>query len=381
MHSTYRPIIAEYRNLTSIFRNRYMPYTVSIGSTVFDGSDYVDDNHVVYVGKSWCSDDGSEISTTIDITSIVRAYQFRLETSFDTNKQMWLPKQYTTQSGLTIKPVERWDDPRILNTFVYVDLGFPGSEWRYTFKTNAFEPTKEMLSYPHGTLPYYDTTPAFETLWHLQTSYMPEYPFVDTDKYWIGTDFAVSRDWVGGDLYLGDAALFGRYTMTLDNYGNFSIYPSLRAVFRETGSINRDTLHICHNRMKPVPYAHIDQSCIHDYYIGWMLPCGAWWSYGFDARRVTLNGEYEKKTITTLYSTEKAVNTVSRYTYDLTRTVRADLAAVLQTINMTEEVYLYDTQNDVGVWCIPQNTTYDWKSRGLSEFNVRLKCNEIYSRR
>ena len=388
--NSYSPIIYKYNNLTSTFRNRYMPYQIKLRTSELDSNqDPVDMYETLFVGKTWCNDDGNAITTAINATDIIQKYAWKLHLDYDNYEQVWRPIQYNSDYTQTLQldPLERWDDPQLLNATVVCDLGLPGAEWRTAYKVETFLPTKERLRYDVQLDPYdYDTQLTNNIVFNYNylTDVMPEYPYVSTDNYWVGFDFSTDRR--------SDKSYFNissrsddHYTYQLNGYGNFSTYLTLAAMLHGNGGggVQRwlgDTVFVRVNDTKTIAYAHMDFDCQHDYYIGWMLPTGGWFSYGFDEKHLTSRASFDKDLIQTVYKRERPVATTNRYSFLLTRKVKNDVAKVLQTIPMTEEVYVYDVKNDVGVWCNPKNTSYELAAKGMSDFDVELEIADIYKR-
>lgn len=385
MLSSYRPLIAKY-NLTSFYANKYWPFVVNLYTRTYNSSEqqYEDINTPIYAGKTWCSATTDGATTTVNVTDIVRNYAYRQELVFNPNSQQWRPMQVGDYpdplSHPALVPVEHWDEPQIVNCSVNVDVGIPGAEWRYSIPLNTFLPTKEMLEYKNIPKGYIDDNPSLSLWYKYFTDIQPEYPYKLTDNYWIGCDFTLSPDHHDENVEIRAMTMLGNrnFRLPCNGFGNYSTYITLSQLFGELGASRSDRLFIGIEHLKDMSFAKLDNGCFHDYYIGWMLPTGAWFSWGFEERHLTRSSESSKETIQTLYDRERSVRDTERYTFSLSRTVNRETARVLQTLGMRGEVYLYDTKQDRGDWCSVETTNFELGSNGLVDFNVDLKVSEIY---
>ena len=381
MLSSYRPLIAKY-NLTSFYANKYWPFVVNLYTRTYNSSEqqYEDINTPIYAGKTWCSATTDGATTTVNVTDIVRNYAYRQELVFNPNNQQWSPQQVGDYSDPlshpALVPVEHWDEPMIVNCSVNVDVGIPGAEWRYSIPLNTFLPTKEMLEYRNIPKGYVDNNPSLSLWYQYFTDVQPEYPYVLTQNYWVGVDFTTAPD--KHDLPLELRGGTKSFVLRVTEFGNYSTYIALSQLFGELDNITGSTLFIALQDQKDKAYAHLDNGCFHDYYIGWMLPTGAWFSYGFNEKHLVRSSDSNKETIQTLYGTERVVRDTERYTFSLSRTVKKDVAKVLQTMGLRGEVFLYDTKQDRGDWCNVETTSFSLGSEGLVDFDVELKVSEVY---
>lgn len=385
MLSSYRPLIAKY-NMTAYYANKYWPFVVNLYTRTYNANDqqFEDINTPIYMGKTWCSATTDGATTTVNVTDIVRNYAYRQQLVFDVDSQQWRPQQVGDYSDPlshpTLVSVEHWDEPMIVNCSINVDVGIPGAEWRYSLPVNTFLPTKEVLEYKNLPKGYIDDNPSLSLWYKYFTDIEPEYPYKLTDNYWIGCDFTLSPAYhdVNVEIRAMTMSGSGNFRLPCSEFGNYSTYVPLSELFSQILSLRGNRLFIAIENQKDMTFAHLDNGCFHDYYIGFLLPTGAWFSYGFDERHLTRSSNSDKELITTLYDRERPVRSTDRYTFNLTRTVKKDVAKVLQTMGCRGEVYVYDVKNDRGDWCNVETSNFELGNNGLVDFNVDLKVSEIY---
>lgn len=377
--NAYKPLRQIFSLGGSTYDNDYINYTVSIGYYDYLATATMSWK-TIYNGKSLVLNGYTEI----DLSRIMVDYSNRINYDTDYN-QNYIPINLNNFSD-TLNSVE-YSETAYANTILKIE---------FTYNDSAVLPDKELYitTYPNINIQTpYDNDDTYNVALY-QSAIECHVPHIETDKYWIGIDFAKDNGQPYPLVY-GDNCEGG--TITTNGYGNYSTTYTLSDFF---GTVEGDgaTINIYYGTNNGNFFNGGSASVVNDtiaeivgadlpteggyfadgdgIYLGYTLSGSAthsdsliakvddcydrwymaWWYEGWHSvsvRNVINNRNSDNFNITNIYSEKKNIWTDVQnvYTVNTNRLSNDELVEYSNIMN-SPYVVLYDTENDENHWCI-----------------------------
>lgn len=377
MNTTSYPIRISFTSLKK--RNEYSNYSLYMG--YWDGSAISYD--LLYLGKTFWDGNGN---TMIEFSRLLRNFQEDFKPVWDDNFQKYLPIGYYdfSISSDTMYPIEREGSMRFANGIFKVEPDDEEPTYFYACEmANPFYTDTRVLP---------DTVFNENAQYVLLTNYNRLYhcvnhiPYNKTENSMFGWFFGRNKymmeQQTGAKTMIRAKEHHTAFDLNPTSFGNYygacrctDLYTALSIYFEDDLYLTTP-YNVSQQYADKYHVAHID-FCPRDFYVNWWDSCG-WHSLGFDGT-TEIGNTSDNKSLVNIYGLTDTYNTAGKCTFTLNSGyVDEDVIATIMTLKNAKWIYVNDTRNDKGQWCVLKSISGDGlRTKNANKpQNVQVKLEE-----
>lgn len=358
MNTTSYPIRISFTSATK--RNEYSDYKIFMG--YWDGSALSYD--LMYNGKTFWDGSGN---TVIEFSRLLRNFQEDFKPVWNDNFQKYLPDGYNTFSitSDTMYPIEQQGTLRFANGIFKVEPD--DEEPAYFYAAEMANPFyTDNITLPDAV---FNTSGQYVLLTNYNRLYhcVNHIPWNKTENSMFGWFFGRNKymmeQQAGAKTMIRAKEHHTAFDLNPAYFGNYygacrctDLYTALNIYFEDDLYLTTP-YNVSQQYADKYHVAHID-FCQRDFYVNWWDSCG-WHCLGFDGTTEIGNAS-DNKTLVNNYGLTETYNTAGKCTFTLNSGyVENDVIATIMTLKNAKWIYVNDTRNDKGQWCVLNSITGD----------------------